>query len=101
MSKIKQLVKKQVTERLEVNFTAESDKATFFQESPDDINNVSLYLNSNGSKISLGGLFPIHNVDPGERRASKRQLLKGEQYSLEITATKEKALAKIGVFWGE
>ena len=101
MSKIKQLVKKQVTESLEVKFTAESDKATFFQESPDCINNVALYLNSNGSKIYLGSLFPMYSTDHGERCTSKRQLLKGEQYGLEITATKEKALAKIGVFWGE
>tara|TARA_Y100000780_G_scaffold7253_1_gene6749 strand:+ start:398 stop:703 length:306 start_codon:yes stop_codon:yes gene_type:complete len=101
MSKIKQLVKKQVTESLEVKFTAESDKATFFQESPDCINNVALYLNSNGSKIPLGSLFPMYSADHGERCTSKLQLLKGEQYSLEITATKEKALAKIGVFWGE
>ncbi len=101
MSKIKQLVKKQVTESLEVKFTAESAKATFIQENPSDISSVSLFLISNGSKVSLAGLFDAYSVDHGARQVSSIELLKGEQYSLEITATKEKALAKIGVFWGE
>ncbi|MEC7509914.1 MAG: hypothetical protein VX242_13925 [Pseudomonadota bacterium] len=101
MSKIKQLVKKQVTESLEVKFTAESGKATFIQENPSDISSVSLFLHSNGSKVSLAGLFDAYSVDHGARQVSTIELLKGEQYSLEIIATKEKTLAKIGVFWGE
>ena len=76
MSKIKQLVKKQVTESLEVKFTAESNMATFIQENPSDISSVCLFLNSNGSKVSLAGLFDTYSVDHGARQVSSIELLK-------------------------
>lgn len=101
MSNIKQLVKKQIQENLEVEFKAESTKATFILEDKTGIDSITLTLHSNGSKVYLGSLFENSTLRPSTAYISNLELIKGEKYSVEFNAAAGKAMAKIGVVWGE